>query len=454
MSRGSVKTRRRDLRLLKGDGTCWAIMTGSGDWQFVLFALAVGLSEVVSGLVATVPLLAGAVLQVLTPWGVRLVGSIRRWVYLCALFQALTLITLAVCALSGGISGWLLYMVVAVYWASGYMTGPPWITWVSSLVPDRIRAKFWVDRSRWVQGGFIVGLLAGLVLQAGEEMGRPLVAFAVVFAVAALARLVSSFLLSQQSDPEPELIDKIEMPSRASLRKHFSDRRTRGLLLYMLAFFLSIFVVAPFFGPYLREQLKFEYWQIMAITGTTFLAKVLVLPFVGRIAHRSGPGRVLWIGALVTAPAAALWGVSDSFWWLLGLQFYVGFGWACWETGSFLLVFDVIPAERRTPVMTIYQLAQAIVMVGGSLLGAALLEGVGVDRTGYLALFLATSLMRFVSLFLLASLEPSGLKVRHRAKTLLVRTMGLLPGSGSVEVLLPSGEDEEGAIEDESRRDT
>jgi len=238
------------------------------------------------------------------------------------------------------------------------------------------------------------------------------------------------------------LIKKIEMPSRTTLVNHFSDRRTLGLLLYMLAFFLSVFVVAPFFGPYLREQLQFEYWQIMAIVGTTFLAKVLVLPLVGKIAHRSGPGRVLWIGAIITAPAAVLWGVSDSFWWLIALQFYVGFGWACWETGSFLLVFDVIPAERRTPVMTVYQLAQAIVMVGGSLLGAALLEGVGVNRTGYLALFIATSLMRFVSLFLLASLEPSGLQLRHRARILRVRTMGFLPGGGSAEVLDPPGEDE------------
>ena len=59
--------------------------------------------------------------------------------------------------------------------------------------------------------------------------------------------------------------------------------------------------------------------------------------------------------------------------------------------------------------MTVYQLGQAIMMVGGSLLGAALLEGVGVDRAGYLALFIASSLMRFVAMFLLASLgAPKG----------------------------------------------
>ena len=382
-------------------------MTGAGDWQFVLFALALGLSEVASGLVATIPVLAGAVLQCFTPWGVRHVGSIRLWVAGCAAVQAVALVGLVVAAVCGVMPTWLLYLVIAIYWASGYMTAPPWQTWVTSLVPDQIRARFWVARSRWVQGGLMLGLCAGFVLQAGEDIGKPLLAFAVVFAVAALARFASSVLLSKQSDPEPGLVAKIETPSPRTIVTHF-DRRTRGLLFYMLAFFLSVFVVAPFFAPYMREQLQFEYWEIVSIGVMTFLSKVLFLPFVGRLIERHGPMHVLWIGAIVTTPLAGLWMVSDWFIWLLALQVFAGFGWACWETGSFLLVFDVIPAERRTPVMTLYQLALAVMIVLGSLLGAGILEGIGVNRTGYLAVFILSSVLRLLSMFVLASIKPNG----------------------------------------------
>ena len=65
---------------------------------------------------------------------------------------------------------------------------------------------------------------------------------------------------------------------------------------------------------------------------------------------------------------------TDPWWLLVLLQIYVGFGWACWENGSFLLVFDTIPEDRRTPIMTVYQLALATVMVTGSLVGAGVLE--------------------------------------------------------------------------------
>ncbi|MCP4893558.1 MAG: MFS transporter, partial [Actinomycetales bacterium] len=51
MSRASTHRRRRDLRLLVVDGSCYSMMTGAGEWQFVLFALALGMGEVASGLV-------------------------------------------------------------------------------------------------------------------------------------------------------------------------------------------------------------------------------------------------------------------------------------------------------------------------------------------------------------------------------------------------------------------
>ncbi|MCP4893327.1 MAG: MFS transporter, partial [Actinomycetales bacterium] len=67
MSFASIHRRRRDLRLLVVDGSCYSMMTGAGEWQFVLFALALGMGEVASGLVATIPVFIGAVLQLITP---------------------------------------------------------------------------------------------------------------------------------------------------------------------------------------------------------------------------------------------------------------------------------------------------------------------------------------------------------------------------------------------------
>ncbi len=422
-------------------------MTGAGEWQFVLFALAIGMGEVASGLVSTIPMFLGALLQLVTPWGARAVGSLRRWTWICAGVQTLSLAPLVVGAALGWMPGWLLYATVALYWASGYMTGPTWQTWFTTLVPRRIRPMFWARRSIWIQAALGLGLAsAALVLQEGDRLGRPLDAFAVVFGIAMLARGISTWCLSSQSEPQPELAREIEPPTPAVLRRFLADQRTRGLLSYMLAFYFCVFVTAPFFGPYMKEHLGLEYWQIMCVQLGTFGSKVLFLPLVGRMVKAMGPGRVLWIGALTTTPAAIFWVFAEPWWLLVLLQVYVGFGWACWENGSFLLTFDTIPEDRRTPIMTVYQLALATVMVLGSLVGGAMLEIFGTSAAatdgdapvvaGYVAIFALTCGMRLVSLFMLASIEPSGLRIRHRARRVLVWTIGAIPGmpGGEIEV--------------------
>ena len=358
----------------------------------------------------------------------------------------------------GAMPGWLLFLVLGCYWATGYMTGPTWQTWFTTLVPNAVRPTFWAKRSRWIQGALGLGLGVGIILQFGERLGHPLEALALVFLIAVVARAISAWCLASQSEPRPDLARSIEPPTPRALRRFLSDRRTRGLLAYMLAFFFSVFVTATFFNPYMKEHLGLEYWQIMCVQFGTFGAKVLFMPVVGRLIKRLGPGRVLWIGALMTTPAAIFWLFAEPWWNLVILSIYVGFGWACWENGSFLLTFDTIPEDRRTPIMTVYQLALAVVMTAGSLLGAFTLslfggvDGAGVDGgatgptlAGYAAIFVLTSGMRLVTLFMLAAIEPSGLGTRHRTRRVLVWTVGVVPGfpGGDIEAAPDQDADED-----------
>ena len=101
--------------------------------------------------------------------------------------------------------------------------------------------------------------------------------------------------------------------------------------------------------------------------------------------------------------------------------------------------------------MTVYQLVLAIAMMAGSLLGGIILEFFGTSPEvasvglvgeapsrsgpvyeGYAAIFLLTSAMRVVTLFMLASIEPSGLRLRHRARKVLVWTVSTVPGFPAV----------------------
>lgn len=69
-------------------------MVGCGETYLPAFALALGLGPLAAGLIASLPVLIGAVVQLITPFGVGWLGSNRRWVIGCTTLQAISFLPL------------------------------------------------------------------------------------------------------------------------------------------------------------------------------------------------------------------------------------------------------------------------------------------------------------------------------------------------------------------------
>jgi hypothetical protein len=228
--RGS--TTRQDLRAINSDGVAQSVMVGLGETWLPAFALALGMGEMISGLMATIPMLVGSVLQLISPYGVRWCGSLRGWVVLCAILQALSFAPLAVAALVGSMPVVILFAVAGIYWGAGLGTGAAWNAWVETLVPGRVRPKFFAGRTRLAQLGVLAGLIGGgLILEYGRSMGAELWAFGVIFVIAGLARLWSSRLLASQSEPLQKPLQKTATTLRSTNSPGVSQRK---LITYLL----------------------------------------------------------------------------------------------------------------------------------------------------------------------------------------------------------------------------
>jgi hypothetical protein len=129
MPRRRSKQLSADLNAMLADGLAFSFMVGIGESYLAAFALALGQSDVTAGMVTTLPMLAGALLQLVTPSAVGVLGSHKRWVVLCAVLQAASFFPLAAAALVGEMSPVSLYFAVTLYWGLGMATGPAWNTW-------------------------------------------------------------------------------------------------------------------------------------------------------------------------------------------------------------------------------------------------------------------------------------------------------------------------------------
>ena len=128
-----------------------------------------------------------------------------------------------------------MFAVAALYWGSGMATGPAWNTWVGTLIPRRIRANYFAQRSRIGHVAVLIGLvLGGLSLQYGASKSAPFIAFAALFAVAGACRFVSAWLLAGHSEPQPPDDGHRNVPMREWLGR-FRSAHDGKLLVYMLA---------------------------------------------------------------------------------------------------------------------------------------------------------------------------------------------------------------------------
>ena len=397
---------RTDLRISTAEGTATNVMVGIGETYLPAFVLALTGSQLACGLVSTLPLVVGAVLQLASPWLLRLCGSYRRCVALCTALQAVTFVPLLAAALAGRMNVVAVFALVSIYWATGLAANGPWNAWIETLVPAPLRIRYFARRSRVNQWGIVAGfLVGGIALQSADRLGIPLAIFGLLFALAAASRFVSVGLLTMHREPQP--------PRRAaaSLTNVFRGLRAGEngrLLLYLMAVQAAVQIASPYFNPFMLGELHFSYTIYAIVVCAATVTKVYFLPTVGRIADRVGVRWVFWASAVGSIFVPLLWLVSNNWIYLVGVQVYSGMVWCAFDLATLLLFIETIPRQKRVNVLAFFNLANSAAMAGGSLLGAGILLALGGNRTAYLALFAISALGRAVAMPLLARVRDRG----------------------------------------------
>jgi len=401
---------RRDLWVTTADAAAYSVMVGCGETYLPAFTLALGFGPVAAGLMASLPILVGALVQLVTPYAVTRLGSNRVWVVGCTALQAASFLPLIWWGLRGSAALWQLLLAASVYWAAGMAGVPAWNAWIGRLVPRHVRTPYFAQRNRLGQFGVFFGfVIGGLVLQFGASRGATLIAFSALFALALASRLFSTFCLAACREPPAPAAEPPERPAPhrrlAVLLRGMAARPSGTLVALLCCFMFGAHFAGPYFTPYMLRELGFSYHAFMLVFATAFLTKALVLPGIGRFASRVGPVRLLALACLAITPLTLLWMPSGNVGYLVVVQVVAGACWAAYELAVALLFFEVVQDRERTGVLTVYNLGLAVSTVAGATCGGFLLRSLGEGRTAYVAVFAVSTLLRLLSLPLLLRLR-------------------------------------------------
>ena len=264
----------------------WASLSGSlsGGVILVAFALALGAGPMVVGLLGAIPFMAQAA---------QLPGSVlvekwrrRRLMGVSAIAAALVLL-LALALLPFLDLDAPLAWVVAVQAAVSLLValGSSAVnSWLHQLLPAQELGRFF---SRRLFAGTTLACLGtlGAGLLVDHLPVNKLHAYALAFALSALAGFVSSWYLGRA--PEPRMHDAgPAVPVLQRLRSPFKDRNFRRLLVFLGAWNLASNVAAPFLTVYLMNQLGYGLGLVTALWVTSQLANAFTLYLWGRLSDR------------------------------------------------------------------------------------------------------------------------------------------------------------------------
>lgn len=298
---------------------------------------------------------------------------------------------------------------VAISSAFLMMTYNAWTVWMSELIPERLRGRYFGVRNVVIIAVTVfVSVVGGRVLDAFKDRGQEAEGFAVIFAVGVACAAVAAILLSRQ--PAVRLPAARENFLRR-LVAPLADANYRRALYFYVAWHFAWALPLAFWNVYMLEYLEMSYFQIALFNGITNFAAAVGHRAWGKIADRVG-------NKPVVAVCAAGIGFLPLFWlttrpnfiypiWFIG--FWAGATWSGFGLTTFTLPLVLAPREARN-----YYIAAFGVITGAATFLASSLGGViiqylgdtnwvvfGIPFINLHLLFLLSAAGRFLSLVLL-----------------------------------------------------
>jgi MFS family permease len=291
----------------------WATLAGSlyGGVVLVGFAVALGASPIVIGLLAAVPFLS----QVAQVPAIALVERVRERRKITVLASGLSRAAIMALAFLPGLEPdralALLLAGQTCIALLGSVSACSFNSWMHQLLPTGNLGALFSRRLFWsTLVGSLGALFAGQAVQRWP-FGDPIHGYALAFAAAGLAGLASSYQLART--PEPRMAPSAgALPVHAMLRAPFFDANFRRVLVFMASWNFASNLAAPFIAVYLIRQMALGLGAVTALWMASQVANALTLYLWGRLSDRLSNKAILavalpaYFASLVALPFCSM----------------------------------------------------------------------------------------------------------------------------------------------------
>lgn len=411
------------------------------------FALALGASNFHIGALAAIPFF-GSLFQLAGAFFVEKYGWRKKFCVITSSTQRLSWVPAVILfsLFAPGDKSLVLAILLAFMMlthALGAMSGVAWLSWMTDVVPEGIRGRYFGLRNSVVSIATTLATFAGGWFLDYQQGG--LTAFYTLFLIAATAGAVCTILLSKQ--PEPP---KMRAPRQARFfhlyLEPFKQPNFRRLLRFSIIWQFAFNFATPFFVVYMLTELGMSYSLTATFAIVTAVFDLIGMRVWGHVSDHIGNKPVMTIAAIAVTLLPWLWLFTgkNAFTFLLLvplLHSAGGFFWAGYNLCSANILFRLAPRERNSIYFGAWAACNGLAACSSALLGGALgnwashheIDLLIFPLAGLKAVFLMTGVLRLIALLFLRPLkEPEGMRTLQAIRVLRsVKSWALMMGDHS-----------------------
>ncbi len=430
MSSLSPEQIAKGLKISIIEGTFATLYTTLAGGMFLAgLALYLGANSFQIALLSAIPALVSG-FSFLAGYLVRRVGSRRILVLLSAgVGRAVYLIVVLVLLMNLRLSIEMFLVIVGFSAVLMAIAGTVWTSWISDLVPEERRGRFFGLRNAVLNVcGVVVAYGAGRGMDLLKENGMERLGYILAFSLAVVFGLVSTLLLSRQ--PEPESSSYPEPAIKEILLGPLQETQFRRLTIFLLVWFLTGTLASPFYLVHLIKNLQFSFAAIGIYSMIGGVIGVLFQLFWGRVIDKFGSRPITVLNFALVGFMPLLWlFATPSFRVPIWIDAVLnGVVWTGASLGLWNLLLDLAdnPA-RKESYFAIYSVVTGLGAFFASLVAGAIAQLIsgfhlvilGADFYNYDVMFLLAGVARFACLPLLFKVKEAGSKpVRHTIRVL------------------------------------
>lgn len=275
--------------------TTHTFVTLTGGIFLIAFALELGASNLMIGLLAAVPPLA----ELVQIPAVGLIERIRnrRLITIVASVMSRGLwivIALIPFLFSSQVGIYCLVFFLILYSCISSVKHCSWKSWMRDLIPDEILGLFF---SRRMALSFalatVLSLCASFFLDIwqSDSQRTPVYGYSFIFLAGSLIGLAGTYFLIKT--PEQQMITTPGIPLRQRLTEWYSDTNFRNLIIFLSLWSFAVNLAAPFLTVYLLKRLSLDITIVILLSIVSQICSIMSFPLWGTITDRFSNKSVL-----------------------------------------------------------------------------------------------------------------------------------------------------------------